>query len=129
MPPVDRNNPVRAKSSQSRISFMEFQREFPDDATCLEWLWRNRFSQDGEHAHCPKCDQERSFKRYETKQRRQSWTCTGCGHHIHPTAGTIVRTRTAVRGLSVRSAAWLSQVGADRFIGGLRTKHLAPGRG
>ena len=31
----------------------------------------------------------RSFKRYETKQRRQSWTCTACGHHIHPTAGTI----------------------------------------
>jgi transposase-like protein len=68
---------------------MEFQREFPNDATCLEWLWRNRFSPDGEHAHCPKCETERSFKRYETKQRRQSWTCTGCGHHIHPTAGTI----------------------------------------
>ncbi len=29
------------------------------------------------------------FKRYQTKQRRQSWTCTACGHHIHPTAGTI----------------------------------------
>jgi transposase len=90
MPPVDRNNPVRAKSSQSRCSFMEFQREFPDDATCLEWLWRNRFSPDGEHAYCPKCEQERTFKRYEKiAPRRQSWTCTGCGHHIHPTAGTI----------------------------------------
>ena len=22
-------------------------------------------------------------------QGRQSWTCTGCGHHVHPTAGTI----------------------------------------
>ena len=30
-----------------------------------------------------------SFKRYKTAQRRQSWTCTGCGHHVHPTAGTI----------------------------------------
>ena len=29
------------------------------------------------------------FKRYATAQRRQSWTCTACGHHIHPTAGTI----------------------------------------
>src|SRR5947208_1590900 len=27
MPPVDRQNPVRAKSSDSRISFMEFMRE------------------------------------------------------------------------------------------------------
>jgi transposase len=89
MPPVDRNNPVRAKSSDSRVSFMEFQREYPDDAACLEYLWRTRFAADGECAHCPKCEMERRFKKYETTQRRQSWTCTACGHHIHPTAGTI----------------------------------------
>ena len=87
MPPVDRNNPIRAKSSDSRVSFMEFQQEYPDDAACLEWLWRTRYAEDGEHAECPKCEQMRSFKRYE--KRRQSWTCTACGHHIHPTAGTI----------------------------------------
>jgi transposase-like protein len=68
---------------------MEFMREFPDDAACLEWLWRERFSPDGIHADCPKCEQRREFKRYATAQRRQSWTCVGCGHHIHPTAGTI----------------------------------------
>jgi transposase len=89
MPPVDRNNPARAKSSDSRVSFMEFVREYPDDAACLDFLWRTRHSEDGEHAECPKCEQVRSFKRYETKPRRQSWTCTACGHHIHPTAGTI----------------------------------------
>jgi transposase len=71
------------------MSLMEFMREWPDDATCLEWLWRERHSEDGTHAHCPKCDRERAFKRYATSQRRQSWTCTGCGHHLHPTAGTI----------------------------------------
>jgi transposase len=89
MPPVDRNNPVRAASSQSEYSLMEFMAEFPDDGTCLNWLWRNRYSPDGEHAHCPKCDADRVFKRYETTQQRQSWTCTACGHHIHPTAGTV----------------------------------------
>ncbi|MGH2934892.1 MAG: IS1595 family transposase [Gaiellaceae bacterium] len=89
MPPVDRNNPVRANSSDSRVSFMEFVREFPDDAACLEHLWRTRYAEDGEHAECPRCEQVRSFKRYETTQRRQSWTCTACGHHVHPTAGTI----------------------------------------
>jgi transposase-like protein len=68
---------------------MEFMREFPDDAACLEWLWRERHSEDGTHANCPKCNRERAFKRYATSQRRQSWTCTGCGHHVHPTAGTI----------------------------------------
>jgi transposase len=89
MPPANRHNPVRAKSSQSLYSLHEFLREFPNDGACLEYLWRERYSEDGETAHCPKCDQPRRFKRYATKQRRQSWTCTGCGHHIHPTAGTI----------------------------------------
>ena len=89
MPPANRKNPTRQKSSESQYSLMEFMREFPDDETCLEWLWRNRYSPDGTHAHCPKCEQEREFKRYKTTQQRQSWTCLGCGHHIHPTAGTI----------------------------------------
>jgi transposase len=89
MPPANRHNPVRAASSQSLYTVHEFRREFPDDEACLEWLWRERHSPDGEHAYCPKCEQERSFKRYTTSQRRQSWTCTGCGHHVHPTAGTI----------------------------------------
>lgn len=89
MPPVDRNNPVRAKSSDSRVSFMEFTKEFPDDATCLEWLWRTRYAEDGTHATCPKCEQVRPFKRYETAQKRHSWTCTACGHHVSVTAGTI----------------------------------------
>jgi transposase len=68
---------------------MEFMREFPDDQACLEWLWRNRYSPDGETAQCPKCETARGFKRYQTTQRRQSWTCVACGHHVHPTAGTI----------------------------------------
>jgi transposase-like protein len=89
MAPVDRNNPIRAASSDSPYSFMEFMKDYPDDATCLEHLWRTRYSPDGEHAECPKCKRERVFKRYQTKQGRQSWTCTGCGHHVHPTAGTI----------------------------------------
>jgi len=89
MPPVNRNKPIRAESSESRYTLVDFMREFPDDATCLEWLWRNRYSPDGVHADCPKCETNRPFKRYQTAQRRQSWTCTACGYHIHPTAGTV----------------------------------------
>jgi transposase-like protein len=89
MPPANRHEPKRAKSSHSDYSVTEFLREFPDDETCLEHLWRTRFSEDGEHAECPKCERERVFRRYKTKRGRQSWTCTGCGHHVHPTAGTI----------------------------------------
>ncbi len=61
-------------------------REFPDDRTCLEWLWRERVSEDGEHAHCPKCARRRKFHRVKS---RPSWSCDSCGHHLHPTAGTI----------------------------------------
>jgi transposase-like protein len=68
---------------------MEFMREFPNDDACLEFLWRNRYSEDGLHAYCPKCKTEREFKRYEHSQQRQAWTCQACGKHIAPTAGTI----------------------------------------
>jgi transposase len=89
MPPANRHEPRRAKSSQSDCSVTEFLAEFPDDAACLEHLWRTRHAPDGEHAECPKCMEAKAFKRYATKQGRQSWTCTACGHHVHPTAGTI----------------------------------------
>jgi transposase len=89
MPPANRHNPIRTACSDSQFSLMEFMQTFPDDAACLEHLWRTRCSEDGEHALCPKCEIERPFKRYQTAQGRQSWTCTGCGHHVHPTAGTI----------------------------------------
>jgi transposase-like protein len=85
----DRNNPTRAKSSESEYSLMEFVADFPDDETCLDWLWRERYSPDGIHADCPKCKCKRAFEKYATTQQRQSWTCTSCGHHLHPTAGTI----------------------------------------
>jgi transposase-like protein len=65
---------------------MEFMREFPDDATCLEWLWRQRCSDDGSHAYCPKCKQTRKFHKVKS---RPSWSCDTCGRHVHPTAGTI----------------------------------------
>jgi transposase-like protein len=91
MPPVDRKNPKRSKSSSSDYSLMEFMQRFPDDDACLDYLWREKFSDDGEHADCPKCKRKGvAFKRYETKQRRGgSWTCTRCGHHLSVTAGTI----------------------------------------
>jgi transposase len=68
---------------------MEFMREFPDDAACMDYLWRSRFSSDGEHAHCPRCDRERRFKRYETTRTRHVWKCTSCTQELSPTAGTI----------------------------------------
>jgi transposase len=90
----DRKHPRRGSASESDYSLFEFMREFGDDDACLNFLWRSRFSADGEHATCPRCKVERRFRRYATKQQRQSWTCTTCGHHLHPTAGTIFERST-----------------------------------
>ncbi len=89
MPPVNRNTPKSAHSSESQYSVMEFMREFPDDEACLNHLWRSRYSPDGEHAHCPRCDRERTFKRYKGARQRQVWKCTSCTQELSPTAGTI----------------------------------------
>src|SRR5437899_8475029 len=86
MPPVNRNQPKRAASSESTYTVMDLGRDFPDDATCLEWLWRKHFSADGEHADCPKCGTLRKFHRVAS---RPSFSCDTCGQHLHPTAGTI----------------------------------------
>jgi transposase len=86
MPPVNRNAPKRAGSSDSKWSFMEFVREFPDDAACLEWLWRERFAPDGHHTECPKCERVRKFHRVSD---RPAYDCDSCGYHLHPLKGTI----------------------------------------
>ena len=65
---------------------MEFMREFPDDAVCLDWLWRSRFSTDGHTAECPKCERTRRFHKLA---KHPAYSCDTCGHHLHPLAGTI----------------------------------------
>ena len=87
----DRNNPVRRDSSDSDYSLIEFMREYPDDAACLDRLWRDRFAPDGHTADCPKCERPRRFHRTKT---RASYTCDSCGHHIHPMVGTIFEKTT-----------------------------------
>ena len=65
---------------------MEFMREFPDDAACLDWLWRERHAPDGHTTFCPKCDRSRRFHKVAD---RPAWDCDSCGYHLHPLAGTI----------------------------------------
>jgi len=90
MAQVDRDNPIRAKGSDSDYSLIEFMREYPDDASCMERLWRERFSEDGVHARCPKCKMVTPFKAYSTSQKRgKARTCTRCGQHVSILAGTI----------------------------------------
>src|SRR4051794_36933947 len=87
----DRNNPVRAQSSSSDYSLMEFLAEYPDDAACLDKLWREKHAPDGHTADCPRCEKPRRFHRTKT---RASYTCDSCGLHVHPMKGTIFEKST-----------------------------------
>ncbi|MHB1242592.1 MAG: IS1595 family transposase [Gaiellaceae bacterium] len=80
------------KEKPDRYSVADFLAEYPDDDTCLEWLWRHLHSPDGHTADCPKCDKPRRFHRVKS---RHSYSCDSCGHHIHPTAGTIFEKSTS----------------------------------
>ncbi len=84
--PKMREAPKRQRSSEADLSLMEFLERYPDDAACLDRLWREGYAPDGHHAHCPKCGRERKFHRTKT---RAAYTCDSCGLHIHPMKGTI----------------------------------------
>lgn len=84
MSKVNRNAPTRGTASESRYTLFEFERDFPDDATCLEWLLRARFP---EGVFCEgKC--QKITKVYREKART-SYSCGFCGHRVSPMAGTI----------------------------------------
>ncbi len=83
MSKVNRNDPKRSTASESRLAFFEFDREFPDDAACLEYLVQQLYP-DG--IYCPTC--ERVTKHHRQKGR-PSYSCQFCGHREHPMAGTI----------------------------------------
>jgi transposase len=86
-----RNDPQRQASSASDYSLVEFMRDYPDDAACLDKLWRDRYAPDGHHAECPRCKRERKFHRTST---RAAYTCDTCGLHVHPMKGTIFQKST-----------------------------------
>lgn len=83
MSKVDRKNPKRARGSESRYTIFEFEREFPDDAACLDWLVAHRYP-DG--IWCPTCEK---VTRHHRESRRPSYACQFCGHREHPMVGTI----------------------------------------
>ena len=66
-----------------KYTLKEFNREFPDETACLEYIRTARWP-DG--IHCAKCDTITSHHRIEG---RKVYSCSHCGSHVSPTAGTI----------------------------------------
>lgn len=67
----------------AKYTILDFEKDFPDDDTCLEWL-KNYLYPDG--IRCKVCGKVTKHHRVMT---RKSYSCDVCGHHVHPTAGTI----------------------------------------
>lgn len=62
----------------------EFNKQFPDDDACLEWLRQHRFPK---KINCPICEKPRLFHRVA---KRKVYECDHCGYQISPMAGTIL---------------------------------------
>src|SRR6266852_5943056 len=76
-----------------RYTINDFNRQFPDDAACLEHLKEQRFP--GGITYCEKCQQERKHYRING---RPVYSCDHCGTQISPMAGTIFEhTSTSLR--------------------------------
>jgi transposase-like protein len=69
--------------AMQRFTFKDLNKAFPDDAVCLEWL-RAYLYPDG--IACKVCGRVTKHHRIAS---RPSYSCDVCGHHVHPTAGTI----------------------------------------
>ena len=80
------NNQVK---KAQKYTVTDFNAEFPDDDSCLEFLKEQRFP--GGITTCNKCGQERKHYRVTG---RTAYACDNCGNHIYPLAGTIFEKST-----------------------------------
>ena len=69
-------------------SIIEFQRWFPDDEACRDYLISSRWS---EGFGCPRCDEQVAV----LLAKRLLWQCSACRYQVSLTAGTVLHgTRT-----------------------------------
>lgn len=76
-----------------RFTLDDFNRKFPNNESCLEYLKEKRFP--GGITFCGKCQQDRKHHRVTG---RPAWACDYCGSMVSPMAGTIFeKTTTPLR--------------------------------
>lgn len=81
----------KSPSASPEFSVREFFQRFPDEDACLEHIMQVRFG--GTRFDCPKC--ETVGATFHKLQKRRTYVCSACGHHVNPTANTILHdTRT-----------------------------------
>src|SRR5438552_9263001 len=77
------SKPQVKRPKMLRYTFKDFERDFPTDDACLEWL-KDYLYPDGIF-----CDTCRKVTKHHKVISRKSYSCQHCGHHVHPTAHTI----------------------------------------
>ncbi|GAO39187.1 putative transposase [Sphingomonas changbaiensis NBRC 104936] len=81
----------RSPSASPEFSVREFFARFPNEDACLEHIMAVRFG--GTRFTCPKCGVVDAT--FHKLANRRTYSCSHCGHHVNPTAGTILHdTRT-----------------------------------
>lgn len=76
------------KPKMQKYTIKDFQKQFPNDDVCLEWL-KNYLYPDG--IFCETCQKTTNHYRVAS---RKSYSCQFCGNHVHPTADTIYHKST-----------------------------------
>lgn len=64
-----------------KYSIKNFRQDFPDDKTCLAFIFKNRYPKG---LTCPKCERNA----FVPVEGRRSYACA-CGYQVYPTEGTI----------------------------------------
>lgn len=67
----------------NKYTISTFNKNFPNDDSCLEWI-KNYLYPDG--IFCTKCDK---VVKHHRVSNRKAYACDRCGNHIYPMAGTI----------------------------------------
>jgi transposase-like protein len=71
-----------------RYTIKDFDRDFPNDAACLDWL-KNYLYPDGITCENDRCKRYGKVTKHYRDLRRRSYSCAYCGYHVHPAVGTI----------------------------------------
>jgi len=66
-----------------KYTIIDFNKDFPDDNACLEWL-KNYLYPDG--IVCKQCG---IVTTHHKVSKRQCYACDRCGSHVYPMVGTI----------------------------------------
>ncbi len=80
--------PKEKRPKMQKYTLKDFEKQFPNDDVCLEWL-KNYLYPNG--IFCETCQKITNHYRVAS---RKSYSCQFCGNHVHPTADTIYHKST-----------------------------------